>query len=222
MNDLDTIYAISSFVDTNGSPKSSSALVTGTLSEKGGEPRISKTIYLNAPITIRGTGGCTVVTVDFKKNDRKTLLRAGKLCFQWLQEEDPEQALFLQVVPVYYQGALTIILQHLVFCDYYETDSACRMILCFDGTKTVLLKDDEFDFQALEAQVKRDIQSDLQNLDQAIADERKALAEIEEQIAQDYLPDFDIGLPLPDEEEGTTEIDRNTRYSKVSEEEDKE
>lgn len=213
MLDLKTIYTLSSYEDEDGTPRSASAVMTTKLPPSGtGEPVAVDTAYLNAPIVIKGEGGCTVVTALFKKDKRVDFLRAAKISMEWLNK-DTDTALVLQVVPFYFQGMLTILFQHLAFCDFYETVDNYKLILAFDGTKTVLLGDDSIDFEKIMKEAERETEQELRQMDEAIAAEEVETAAIEKQISESLMPDLTDINTIIDSSEDDMQEDQNTRYS---------
>ncbi len=214
--DLEMIYKISSYEDKEtGLPGCASALIKAKMSQNG-LLQEETSIDLNTPLIVQGTGGCTIVTLLFKKTDRGLFNRAAKICMGWLCDKETEDALFFNISPLYFQGALTVILQHLVYCDFYETKTAIKLILAFDGTKTSLALDENFDIESIKKEIDTDIRKELSQLDRELLAEQAEQREIEDQISQSIIPDYNdlqhIISPDTETEEDTVMIDENTRY----------
>ena len=207
MLDIKTIYTLSSYEEKDGTPRSASAVITTKLPPSGeGDPIAVDTAYLNAPIVIKGEGGCTVVTALFPKD------RVAKICMEWLNQ-DTDTALVLQVVPFCFQGMLNILFQHLAFCDFYETTENYKLILAFDGTKTILLGDDSIDMETIMKEAERETENELRQMDEAISAEEAETAAIEKQINESLMPDLTDINTIIDFPEDDMQKDQNTRYS---------
>lgn len=161
---------------------------------------------------IKGEGGCTVVTALFPKDKRVDFLRVAKICMEWLNQ-DTDTALVLQVVPFCFQGMLNILFQHLAFCDFYETTENYKLILAFDGTKTILLGDDSIDMEAIMNEAERETENELRQMDEAISAEEAETAAIEKQINESLMPDLTDINTIIDFPEDDMQKDQNTRYS---------
>ena len=223
MINLETIYKLSSYTDADGTARSATALIRGKAKE-GEEPVDAGTIYLEAPVALHGTGGCTVAVFSFPKTDRAVFLRTSKACMDWLNEEDPEESLILSIVPMYFAGKLNILLHHLTFCDFYETSRVFRLILAFDGTKTQIYADENVDIEKLQKEAELEAEMELKRVGDAIAAEEEEQAAIEEQITENLMGDLNgLGDILSPEEEGEGEedeaLDPNSRYSSEEDEE---
>ena len=213
MLDIKTIYTLSSYEEKDGTPRSASAVITTKLPPSGeGDPIAVDTAYLNAPIVIKGEAGCTVVTALFPKDKRVNFLRAAKISMEWLNQ-DTDTALTLQVVPFRFQGVLSILFQHLAFCDFYETTDCYKLILAFDGTKTLFVGDDSIDMEKIMKEAERETENELRQMDEAIAAEEAEAAAIEKQIGDSLIPDLTDINTIIDFPEDDMQKDQNTRYS---------
>lgn len=213
MLDLKTIYALSSYKEKDGTPRSASAVIITKLPPSGeGDPVPVNTAYLIAPLVIKGEGGCTVITVLFPKDKRVDFLRVAKICMEWLNQ-DTDTALVLQVVPFCFRGMLSILFQHLAFCDFYETTENYKLILAFDGTKTILLGDDSIDMETIMKEAERETENELRQMDEAISAEEAETAAIEKQINESLMPDLTDINTIIDFPEDDMQKDQNTRYS---------
>ena len=108
---------------------------------------------------------------------------------------------------------LNILFQHLAFCDFYETAETYKLILAFDGTKTILLGDDSIDMEAIMKEAERETENELRQMDEAIAAEEAETAAIEKQINESLMPDLTDINTIIDSPEDDMQKDQNTRYS---------
>lgn len=106
-------------------------------------PLIKQEITFTQSLEIHAAGGCITVSIDFKKGPE--FYRTAKICMDWLK--NPKGTLIYTMIPMVLEGKISVLLQNLVYCDFYEKkNGVVRLILAFDNNETRLFGSDNIDY----------------------------------------------------------------------------
>lgn len=187
---MEEIYIMASYTDSNDNPNCASALVLSALTDAG-DPILKNSMDANAPLVINSVGGCAVVSIYFKKEDKAVFDNMASACMDWLNDEDGNGlALSYHVIPFALKGTVTVIFQYLAFCDFYEAEDHIKLILAFDNTQTIFLADDGVDFDAIQKSAEDAATANLTELERQIREEQEKEDEINRQINEIMMPKF--------------------------------
>lgn len=168
---------------------------------KDGQPLMKRHVAINIPLEIHCVGGSVTIAIEFTTQDRVKFINATKICMEWLND-DSEDAGYLTftAVPLTLQGQISVILQNLAYCDFYQKNNTInRLILVFDNTATTLYATDDIDYEEIKKQVEKEIELKEKELD----DELSFYLEEKEKSENPYR--FDYGLNIDDIEKKESE-----------------
>ena len=213
------IYAAIRGIDRVGNPMSTSALCIDDMKDPERPVTVSNQVISNGIYDIRVSGGCAVIIIDFLKENRNDYIIIKKTVDSWIENLDNPKydtyVLTLTLIPLAFQGMLFLVYNNLVFTDGYETDTYCRLMLCFDNTMTVPVISDEIDYKQIFYEIETELQQSEDKIQQDIDmyEEQKKSYEynpIDEQIKEQFAT---TTLNLEVEAEEPETANPNIRFS---------
>lgn len=203
MNDdliLDDILKLCNGIKEDGSLMAGSSLAV-FIQTKDKKPLLKRNAEINVPLEIHCVGGCITIAAEFESKEHSKFINAIKVCNEWLSDTSMDPGLFtLTIVPLLLQAKISLILQNLVYCDFYKKENnKQRLILTFDNNATALLASDDIDYEMIKAQVEKENEQREKEL------EDQLLTYLDAKKEQDNPIRFDFGMDLDDIKEENVE-----------------
>lgn len=185
-NDL---FRISSGKNSDGYPRSAATLAIDKIVDN--KPEKIKEVFLkNAIISFCVSGGCATIIVDYPQTEYASFQATKNMYESWFTKEilDEKKELSLTVVPFALAGKVVLLFTNLVFADNYqfmiEKQKINRIIFCFDNNSTAVATTDEINYMHLYNDIKLELkrmEDEIDSeIDNAIEEEREALAQMNE------------------------------------------
>lgn len=215
---FEQIIALCSGAEPDGSPNSFGVLSVDTLLE-GGETAPYSNISFGMPvITMYASGGCIVVTADFRKDNYFEYRRAYDILDEWFQkkgsEEFGDKLLTLTISPTLINGSLMVLFHNMVFAQGIPLpDGTTRLIMALDGNQTQMvmgtgIRMDELRAEVEEEMLRREEEQRAAEL-AAMAEKEDNLNEYEEFLKDNYFADSTSMSDDGENPEGETDEDGN-------------
>ena len=153
-------------------------------------PLIKQEITFTQSLEIHAAGGCITVSIDFKKGPE--FYRTAKICMDWLK--NPKGTLIYTMIPMVLEGKISVLLQNLVYCDFYEKkNGVVRLILAFDNKEPRLFGSDNIDYENIKSLVDSEFKQKQQDLDDDLERYLEEKAKYENELFKiNALGDMDI------------------------------
>ena len=141
-------------------------------------PLIKQEITFTQSLEIHAAGGCITVSIE--------------ICMDWLK--NPKGTLIYTMIPMVLEGKISVLLQNLVYCDFYEKkNGVVRLILAFDNNETRLFGSDNIDFENIISLVDSEFKQKQQDLDDDLERYLEEKAKYENELFKiNALGDMDI------------------------------
>lgn len=186
----DVIY-IAGGVDDDGIPNSSAALAIDVIGESGDIETKENFMIGEGELNFFHSGGCMVVTADFKKRATVEFNGMMNVCSKWFENyrqnevpygEEAKESITFTVFPKLLEGTHVIVLSGLAFYMGFDSENGKRLVMCFDNVLTKIVPVD-VDYKGM----LKDAEEEVRAEEEALENEFFALKEEEEKINNEYF-----------------------------------
>jgi len=219
---LELILKIASGRDSDGIPRSASAIGIEKILNETETEVVSELFLEDAVTSIYQSGGAAVLTFDFKYNALGVFRKCKQLCEDWIKKPSEGCQFSITVAPYTLAGQIILIFTQLMFVDGYEyknkqNQPIYRLILGVDHTATIVLETDQIDY----AQIQFEITEELKRYEEDIDEQLAKVAEEQEKLRkQENLMNLELQQRLnnpldeiPDDEKDESYInDEKVRF----------
>lgn len=161
---IDLILKVSSGRDSDGIPRSASAIGIEKISDAKGTENIAEICMEDAVTCIYQSGGATVLTFDFKYNALGIYRKCKELCENWLKntETNTDQQFSLTVAPYALAGQIILVFTNLMFIDGYDykteqNQAGYRLILGFDNNSSFIIETNDINYAEIQHEITEDL-----------------------------------------------------------------
>lgn len=137
--------------------------------EENGQARILKDVLLEeAAINIFNYKGATIVQADLSPDKRPIFTQASNICKDWINfvPENRKEFVVLRLMPIIFECKLTIVFTDMVYYDAQFSGNNLRLIMVFNEEATEVYTDESIDFEKISSDAEREVNSELNRLEQ--------------------------------------------------------
>lgn len=214
---LELILKIASGRDSDGIPRSASAMaVERIISEKETE-NIAELFLEDAVVHIHQSSGASVLTFDFKYNALGLYRKCKAMCDQWMVEKSTDKQFSVTIAPFVLTGQIILIYTHLMFVDGYsyknvQNQNVYRLILGFDNDGSYTLETREIDYARIQSEITDELkhyEDDIDEQIERIKEEEQKLKDNENQLKMNVQETLNHPLQNLMDEEARTSVHKN-------------